>query len=204
MTVTRDSVQFGVWKQSNAMPFSHSQKGASSHKCWRPLWLTRLWAAAPARPSLTLGQRVLPQRRAPVLPTGCQSYTLELWVPAGPRNSSGFLLPLLPPCTPISSLPTDCRLPLEGTDTSLTNADHPASTRQDHTPKISPDPLKWFWSLSAPPSTCHKAPADSSVPEVLSPEVRGCLISAAQTHNYCATWSKLLTLSVFQFPVKQG
>lgn len=114
LTVTRDSVQFGVWKQSNAMPFSHSQKGASSHKCWRPLWLTRLWAAAPARPSLTLGQRVLPQRRAPVLPTGCQSYTLELWVPAGPRNSSGFLLPLLPPCTPISSLPTDCRLPLEG------------------------------------------------------------------------------------------
>lgn len=96
-------------------------------------------------------------RRMPVIHTGAL-------VPAGLRNSIGSCSPCFPPAHPFPPYPLTVGFHSRGTDMSLTNADHPASTRQDHTPKMSPDLLKWFWSLSAPLSICHRAPADSSAP----------------------------------------
>lgn len=81
-----------------------------------------------------------------------------------PEIPVGSCSPCFPPAHTFPPYPLTLGFHSRGTDKSLTNADHPASTRQDHTAKTSPDPLKWFWSLSAPPHICQKDPADSSAP----------------------------------------
>ena len=53
------------------------------------------------------------------------------------------------------------------------------------------------------PTSARKPQQTPVLLEVLSPEMKCCLTSPTQTHNYCVTWSKLLTLSVFQFPVNR-
>lgn len=83
-----------IWDEEaeQRVPFSHSQKGASSHKCWHPLWLTGVWAAAPAASLLTLGQEGSPLEkdtsfacRMPVIhigPLGSSWSQKFQWVPA--------------------------------------------------------------------------------------------------------------------------